>query len=347
MLETIKEYSKLSRSFNMALTGSAPLIGAIAMGEESFPRLFILFLLGCFAHIYGFVMNDYIDFKIDKLSKELNERPLVSGKISREDAFLFFTFALTLVVLLGIFLLVSQSRETKYIFISLLVLFSAIISAGIYNFISKKFPGMDIFVALSIFFIVLFGSTTTENFAEKISFSPLAYFVAFLCFLQVLFMNIVAGGLKDIEHDFLGNANTVAVKVGVRVENGNLNISKNFKTIAYTIEFLHVGFTFLALFYIFKMKQYFSIYAFYSSLILLLISALLMFFISFKFLNMKKFVRDELRNKLGIHYAINFALVPIMLSAFYPLAILIAFIPPLGFAIANKLTFGTVVAKTM
>lgn len=347
MLETFKEYSKLSRSFNMALTGSAPLIGAIAMGEVEFLRLFLLFLLGCFAHIFGFVMNDYIDFKHDKISNELSERPLVSGKISRENAFLFFMFALFLLIGVGILLLVSQNRKVEYLLISLFVLFLAILSAIIYNFISKKFLGMDVFVSLSILFIVLFGATTTNNFAENLRFSHLAYFVAFLCFLQVMFMNIIAGGLKDIEHDTTAKANTIAVYLGVRAEKGALNITQNFKTLAYTIEFLHVGLTFSTLFYIFKTKTYFNIYALYYSLILLMIFSIAMFFVSYKFLNMKTFVRDNLRKKLGTHFSLNFALLPIMLSAFYPYAILIAFIPPLGFITANKITFGKVIPRTM
>lgn len=347
MLETIKEYSKLSRSFNMALTGVAPVIGAISIGETEILRLIALFLIGCFAHIFGFVMNDYIDFKIDKLSKELSERPLVSGKVSMKNAFLFFNFALFLLIIFGILLLITQSINLKYILISLSILFLAILSAIIYNFISKKFIAMDIFVALSIFFIVLFGATTTKKFANELNFSSLVYFVSFLCFLQVLFMNIIAGGLKDIEHDFIAKAKTIAVYLGVRIENGKLKITNNFKTIAYTIETLHVGFTFIALFYIYKTEIYYNIYTFYSSLILLLIFATSMFFISFRFLTMKKFIRDNLRKLLGTHFSINFSLVPIMLSAFNPYAILIAIIPPLGFIIANKLTFGRAIPKTM
>ena len=95
----IGEYLKLSRLFNMGLTGVAPVLGALAMwniNQTSVLMLFILFIIGCLSHIYGFVLNDVIDTKVDKLSKELNARPLVSGTITRKKALYFAIISMIL-----------------------------------------------------------------------------------------------------------------------------------------------------------------------------------------------------------------------------------------------------------
>ena len=90
----IREYLKIARSFNSFLTATAPVMGAIAMGKFELFHLFILFLIGFFGHTYGFVLNDILDYEIDKLNKELKDRPLVSGAISMKKAWIFAIFSL-------------------------------------------------------------------------------------------------------------------------------------------------------------------------------------------------------------------------------------------------------------
>ena len=74
----IQEYLKLSRSFNVGLTALAPVLGALSNGENNLVNLILFFLVGFFGHCYGFALNDIVDFKIDKLSHDLEDRPLVS-----------------------------------------------------------------------------------------------------------------------------------------------------------------------------------------------------------------------------------------------------------------------------
>ena len=75
----IREYLKLSRSFNAVLTGISPVMGAIAMEQYNIGFLVLLFLVGFLGHSFGFVFNDIIDYKLDKTSKEIQDRPLISG----------------------------------------------------------------------------------------------------------------------------------------------------------------------------------------------------------------------------------------------------------------------------
>ena len=85
----IREYLKLSRSFNAVLTGVSPVMGAIAMQQFNILTLFLLFIVGFFGHIYGFVLNDILDYEIDKTSKEISDRPLISGTITIKKAWTF------------------------------------------------------------------------------------------------------------------------------------------------------------------------------------------------------------------------------------------------------------------
>ena len=57
----VKEYAKLSSAHFVFLTALIPVTGAIAMGETRLFFLFILFIIGIFAHIFGFAFNHYND----------------------------------------------------------------------------------------------------------------------------------------------------------------------------------------------------------------------------------------------------------------------------------------------
>jgi len=85
----ITEYLKLARSFNAVLTGVSPIMGALSMEFYEVPTLILLFFVGFFGHTFGFVYNDIVDYKIDKSSKGIRDRPLVSGTISLRNAWIF------------------------------------------------------------------------------------------------------------------------------------------------------------------------------------------------------------------------------------------------------------------
>jgi 4-hydroxybenzoate polyprenyltransferase len=324
----IKEYLKLSRSFNVGLTALAPVLGAFCNGEDSALSLFLFFLVGFFGHCYGFALNDIIDYRVDSLSHELKERPLVSGEIKMKQAWAF-TFSM-------LFISLSTGFLISYIysnFISVSILVLSAISITIYDLISKKYPAMDIFVALGIFLLIFYGAYTVSRDIKEIT-----WIVAILGTLQVLFMQFIAGGLKDAEHDYKAKANTLAIKTGVRVEE-KIFIPFSFKLLAYSLQIIYLFFIFYPFYKIFEDALI--------QLIILSILSILMLYISYKLLSIKKFVRDEVRKYIGAHYYINFSLVPIMLTAINPFIFLLAFVPPLAFLISNIAIHGSVLPKTM
>jgi len=334
----IREYLKLARSFNSFLTGISPVMGAIAMGMFDLWHLTLLFLIGFFGHTYGFVINDIFDYEIDKHNEELKDRPLISGTISMKKAWFFAIFAVTMSFIIAIYLAYTTQR---YFSLVILVLSAATIT--FYDKISKKLPLMDIFDSLAVFLLILYGVTTVTNNLSDIT--SLAWLVCLLGGIQVFFMQVVPGGLKDIKNDYEKGAKTVAVKMGVRVtEGGVLQVPIGYKTFAYLIQIIDIALVFLPFIIIFKEVTHF----YYLIWILLGVIGFLMLFVSHKFLNMKYFERNKMRKLLGSHFSINFALVPVMLMALNPWTILIVFFPPIGFILSNLVLHGTLLQpKTM
>jgi 4-hydroxybenzoate polyprenyltransferase len=334
----IREYLKLARSFNSFLTAVSPVMGAIAMGKFQLFHLFILFLIGFFGHTYGFVLNDILDYNIDKLNKELKDRPLLSGTISLKKAWIFAIFSLIISFLLAIYL----SFITNMYFPLILLFFSAF-TITIYNLVSKKLPLMDIFDSAAVFILILYGATTVYGDLNQIT--TLAWIVCLLGAIQVFFMQLVPGGLKDIENDYKSGANTLAVKLGVRVtKSGLLKVPLSYKALSYLIQIVNISFCYLPFIIIFNNRT--SLH--YVIWILLAVVSLLMIFISHKFLNIEYFERDKMRRLLGSHFSINFSLVPIMLIASNPWTIIIIIFPPIGFITSNLVLHGTFLQpKTM
>ena len=337
-----REYLKLARSFNAVLTGISPVMGAIAMEQYYIPHLLLLFLIGFFGHTFGFVLNDIVDYKIDKFSKEISDRPLVSGTISIKKAIIFALISLIIAFMLAIFLALTTQR-----FFPILILIIAAFFITLYNLISKKYPLTDILVALGIFFLILYGTFYGENPIVRFSdVTLLAWVVCILGSIQVLFMQMIAGGMKDIENDFRKGAKTLAIKLGVRIVDGKLKVSLGFKTLAYTIQLSDLIIVFLPFFIIPGFSD--MTYLRYFQWIFLILVGISMFILSHRLLSMKRFERFKARKLIGSHYVINFTLVPIMLMSLNIWAGFLVFFPALGYVLSNIIVHGTILQpKTM
>lgn len=334
-----REYLKLARSFNAVLTGISPVLGAIAMEHYIVIDLILLFLVGFLGHTFGFVFNDIIDYKIDKTSKEISDRPLISGTISIKKAWIFA--AITIILAFFIAFYICYKNQNYYPFIFLAISASSII---IYDLTSKKLPGMDIFVALGVFFLILYGATISINTLNEIRL--IAWIVCILGSIQVLYMQFIAGGLKDIENDYIRGAKSIAIKLGVRVIDGSLKISAKFKVLAYGIQLIDLIVVFLPFFIIWNIKEFTILQ--YVQWIIIAIIGLVMFFLSHQLLSMKRFERMKARKLIGSHYMTNFMIVPIMLMALNPWAGILVFFPGLGFVFSNIILHGTFLQpKTM
>ena len=330
----LRDYIEITRLFNMGLTAIAPVLGALSMwnvGSLSLWKLFILFIIGSLAHIYGFVINDVIDIRLDKLSKDLSARPLVRGSITRRRA-TFFAIS----CMIGSFLLsfVFFSNLLGYLVIAFILLIAYFL-ATMYDIASKKYPGMDLVVAGAIFFLILFGASTIGTP------TMLTYVVALIGGIQVLFMNMINGAIKDIDHDEEGSANTVAIRLGAKIYAGVIALPLSFKTTGYLIEIARMALIFLPFVFLWLSPSLWQI-------ALLVLFAIATFVSIYKLYSIKTFDRARIRKLIGIIVIFMYATTPIMLSSLNIYIILVALIPPLWFFASNLVLHKTIFEpKTM
>jgi hypothetical protein len=203
---------------------------------------------------------------------------------------------------------------------------------------------MDIFVSIAIFLFILYGVSTQASQISEIPF--IAWLVCVLGSIQVLYMQIVAGGLKDIENDYVKGARTGAIKLGVRVKNSILHVSKKFKLLAFGIQIINIILVFTPFVFIPEFQNY-SLFTYGQWIVLLFISSL-MLYLSYRLLHMGTFVRPKARKLIGSHYMIHFALVPVLLMTYTPWIGLLVFFPALGYVLSNIILHKTLLQpKTM
>jgi hypothetical protein len=217
--------------------------------------------------------------------------------------------------------------------------------ATIYNFSSKKYPGMDIFVVGAIFFGILFGAATVS--VQDLLSSPLIWIVATIGALQVLFMNMINGAIKDIDHDKDGCANTLAIKLGASIHDEKIVLPPTFKAVGYGIEIFRSILIFIPFIIIPSFTDY-SDAAILARVVFLVIFTILTLQAIKKLFSITTFERDSIRKCIGVIVIFMYATTPIMLSTLEFYIILIAFIPPVWFICSNIVLHKTVLApKTM
>lgn len=298
-VDKIKEYAKLTRLKAMGISTIA-VVGAISIkGTLEISHFLILFFIGIIFNILGFVLNDYVDIDIDKESKDLSERPLVKGTISRKTALRISISCYILIFSLAFIFF----RD----FLSLLMLTLAVSLGTIYDCFGKKFLGSDFVLAAGIAFFCLFGAATASP-----NIGMLTMIIASLIFTHVLFFNIIEGGLKDADNDRRSGAKTTAVYMGVKTES-HVYIPKKFKVLALSIEFTSAILVFLP-FLIFP-EIYLSDF-WYLQIIALLVLTISLFLSIVKMLNIKSFDRQKVTMIITKHEIKRYIIVPVILMSF-------------------------------
>lgn len=318
-------YLQLIRPQGASATAVTILIGSIIMGLRDIILLFILFFIGILCHICGFVLNEYVDIDVDKKSRDLQNKPLVSGAIPKKHALIIALFSAIFAYLLTI---IYFQSIYPLIFLSL-----TFISGIIYDLFGKRLPGSDVFAAGACFFVFLFGAS-----AVSIEFTNLIFIVAFSCFFHIIFNNAVEGGLKDIDHDFLAGAKTTAIRMGVFLKDGRLIITKNFSFFAYSIKFFYIGLVILAGF-----QPEINLWQFnnYMIHIIFIILVSIVLITLYKFWHPPDFNRPRLIRLFAIHEIFAYFLGPIILVPLigYKFVLLLLFIPFFWFLICNLIIY--------
>ncbi len=316
------EYAKLSSAHFIFLTAIVPVTGAIAMGEKNLFLLTVLFFIGLTAHIVGFALNHYRDVEVDRLIYHINRRPLPSGTITKKHALLY---------ILTVFFFGCIMTVAFYGFVLLFLYLLGIFLASLYDLYSKKISGMDFILAAALTTALVFGAATVT-----FQFSALLYILCVLAFLQTLNLNLIAGGIKDADHDYLVKSQHLSTRLGVRVEQGVFCIPKSFKIIAYVLVFLYSFFVLTPVIY--------GVIALESVLVIILfLISILFFIVTFKMLQLTTFDRQEIRKYVVLQYTINWSSVPILLMSTAPWAGLMILYPIIGLIVSNLFLYKTVV----
>jgi len=291
-------YMKLLRLPGLGGLAIPPVFGAISVGIYDFYNLVLLFAIGCFTAIFGFVLNDYADVELDKLVKELHGKPLVSGTISKKSAVAICIFCVLLTFLFT-FILWKGENFDDLKFSAILVLFIAGILGTIYNLYGKKIAGSDFMVALSMAFVFLFGALA---FAKP---TLLTWIIFWLTFNQTLHMNAVEGGIKDADHDFIMGVKNIALTAGVKVEGKKIFIPWHFKAFGLAIRFSSACLIFIP--FIYGLSYYIW------QIILLFLLIALVILIEIRLLWLKEFDRKQIRKLIASAAFARYSIVPIML----------------------------------
>jgi 4-hydroxybenzoate polyprenyltransferase len=327
IIQKIREIAVLIRIQQLGTSITAVIGGLTVKGFNlDFFDFLLLFIIGMIVNIGGQVHNDIIDYDIDKRSKELKERPLVKGTVSFMQAKIIVLFCLFLVFAIILYFYAS--------IFALSVIVISFIFGVLYNIYSKKIPGSDLFLSVSLSLFLLFGAiVVTDNFKGFNDISVLTWIVFALTFIHVFLMDALGGGLKDAKNDRESGAKTLAIFLGVKA-NDDLHITLSYKLIILFFEFFTIVFA-LSTFIFFGYE--YSVY----QLILILLLIVLMVYSTLKLLSLKTFDRKKIKYHNRNHELGGYVLVPIVLLnviGFYWVGFLI-FFPIIWFIVFNYIFY--------
>lgn len=295
----VAAYARLLRIPGLGGLAMPPVIGAISVGVLDLYNLFLLFVIGAFSAVYGFVLNDYVDVKLDKLVRELQGKPLVSGEVPRKNALMIIILCMILAFLF-IFILWRNQVFDCYKFAAMLCIVLAAVLGSFYNIYGKSIAGSDFFVAISMGFVFLFGAL---SFGEP---NVVTWVIFLLTFNNLLHMNAVEGGIKDADHDYKMGVDNIALASGVKVEGNKVFIPTCFKLFS-------IGIRLFSAFLLFTPFVFFGYSYTRRQLIVLTLATLGVLYFSMKLLSIKTFERDLIRRFIATQSFLSYSLVPIML----------------------------------
>ena len=156
-------------------------------------------------------------------------------------------------------------------------------------------------------------------------------------------MNMINGAIKDVDHDAEGNANTLAIRLGARVQKDRVILPTSFKAIGYLIELSRSILIFLPFLILPRLFP-----VIYWQIALLVVLILLTFYMIYKLFSLEKFQRNTVRKYIGIIVIVMYATTPVMLYSINSYIILLVFVQPIWFIFANLVLHKTVlIPKTM
>jgi 4-hydroxybenzoate polyprenyltransferase len=301
-VKKVSAYAKLLRVPGIGAFGIVPVIAALTVGMYDLYTLTVVFIIGAFASVFGFLINDYVDVELDRYVDELRKKPLVSGEVSKKNALMIaFLLAFTSFFFMGL-IWYNQSFD-YYKFLGLICMILAGILGTFYDVFGKNIVGSDFLVAISVALIFLFGAL---SFAQP---NVITWIVFILTFENILYMNAVQNGIKDADHDYKMGVKNIARSMGVVVQENSIVIPRSFQAFGFGLR-LFSAVLFFVPFIVFR-------YSYYPwQIILLVLLIVLYLYLDARMLSIKAFDRSQIRKIIGIQSFLRYSLVPVMLIKF-------------------------------
>ena len=341
----IKAYLRLIRIHTIIATALTPSLGAFAiysvLKDKLIPddiiQIFIpLFLVGIIIHIFGEILNDYMDYDIDKANIELSDKPLVSGDVSKRSALIGLILCFVFLIIVIIF--------SNFNILSLILFIIGATTGIIYQLISKKWLHSAVLIASYVFFIILFGAAYAGAYDNILSIPPLVYILSILGFFQLWINTAILGHLKDIKNDSEYGVKTLPMVFGVKVEGEGktpkLIIPMGFRTFVIFIQIINLIVAFLPI--IFYNKFYDgSVNLFLLSFSLIVLSIIILVSM-IKTMWFKLFERNKLMKVMAVREIATYFFAPVLLLPLIGgvIALIYIFFPLIWFFIVNKLISG-------
>ncbi len=199
-------FIRLTRFEHAIMLALAVLIGeAIASGGIPTASTIILLslLVPIFSEMGSFALNDYLDVNTDKINKR-EDRPLVTGEISREFAYLFAIVSIIVSIIISYYINI-------YAF-AIAVVFNLLAIA--YNYKLKDLPLVgNVYIGLTMAIPFLFGSAVVNNSLE---FSSTIIVISLLGLLTGTAREIIKS-TEDMKGDEKArNSRTLPLVIGER-----------------------------------------------------------------------------------------------------------------------------------
>jgi protoheme IX farnesyltransferase len=336
----VKAYLRLIRIHTLIATALTPIFGACAtfpvlegdlISWDKLQILIPLFLIGMIVHVFGEILNDYMDYDIDKASSELSDKPLVRGDISKRGA--LFGLVTSLIFLIIIIVLYRFNA------LSLILLTISAVTGIIYQLISKKWIHSAYFLAFYVFFIILFGGVYAGNYNNLFDVPLLVYIICILGYFHSWINTAILGHLKDIKNDTEFGAVTLPMRFGVKVEGSGkspkLIISMGFRFFVIVIQIINLIVAFIP---IILYERFYdgNINLILLSIGLILLSVAIMAS-QFKVLWYKLFERNKLMKTMAIREIATFYLAIVLLFPLvgWVVSLIFIFLPLIWFFITN------------
>ena len=330
----------------MALTALVPVLGAMVfvgeatggelVGWQLLADLVLLFVTGALLHVYGFVLNEWADVEVDRASKDLADKPLVSGRVSPREA---LAVAIGCAALSYIPMALVTLEPLVFV-----VLTASIIVAAAYDLNGKRAP-LDVLLAGSVTLLLLAGAMASGEFDP----GSRRHWLLFGClgglqFLQNLFQNAIEGGMKDADHDAHAGARTFAVVTGVKIVRGNLVLARTFVGAAAAMKLTHALLMAVTVLVVLSSPELPDLpFGYWGYILFVALLLAVMLATAYRFMHGGPFDRSLLKTRFSVHevvtfYGTIFAFMPVM--GYLPSLLLMA-VPLLWFVTSNILLFRT------